>query len=272
MVRPLFIFFSLSLLQFSLGHNWNEFHLTWPKFPSVPIDPLSASKAGWSLDTDCSKDKQYGARYFKDGEKRAASLLFNNLNQLSGLQTCLSTTHPFAKSMMAPEGPMELLSLDNTQYYCATMYFRDPASICDASGLSSNATGDGLWLGRGSGAPLKLLEDIHSPPGAPWVKGKCFKTMGVHYWYNFTADTACDAIFPVFLLYNGGSLNAWGWVFPTNPVEDGGNRFENPTGPMTKLFLPENPANQPSCVFDSSLKALSTMHVAHNNPFLSNFC
>jgi hypothetical protein len=47
----------------------------------------------------------------------------------------------------------------------------------------------------------------------------------------------CHDIFPVFLLYNGGMLNAWGWVFASSPVESGGNRWENPSGlPQTHVL------------------------------------
>jgi hypothetical protein len=37
--------------------------------------------------------------------------------------------------------------------------------------------------------------------------------LGVHYWYNTRKDMSCDEFYPVFLLYNGGQLNAFGWAF-----------------------------------------------------------
>lgn len=49
---------------------------------------------------------------------------------------------------------------------------------------------------------------------------------GVHYWYAATRDMSCDNFFPVFLLYNGGVLNAFGWAFQADLSS---SRFEHPT-------------------------------------------
>lgn len=49
---------------------------------------------------------------------------------------------------------------------------------------------------------------------------------GVHYWYAATLDMSCDNFFPVFLLYNGGVLNAFGWAFQADLSS---SRFEHPT-------------------------------------------
>ena len=69
------------------------------------------------------------------------------------------------------------------------MFFREPSTICSAGSSSANATGDGLWLARAEGEPLALITDLQAPPAAPWLKGKCFPTMGVHYWYVFVLST-----------------------------------------------------------------------------------
>jgi hypothetical protein len=84
---------------------------------------------------------------------------------------------------------VESLTLDGQPYLCTTMFFREPSTICSAGSSSANATGDGLWLARAEGEPLALITDLQAPPAAPWLKGKCFPTMGVHYWYVFVLST-----------------------------------------------------------------------------------
>jgi len=49
----------------------------------------------------------------------------------------------------------------------------------------------------------------------------------MHYWYDISKDMSCDDTFPVFLLYNGGRLNGFGWAF--NPDIKGTSWFEHPT-------------------------------------------
>ncbi len=99
---------------------------------------------------------------------------------MSAAQTCFSTDHKFG-STAAPF--IESLTLDGRPYLCTTMLFRDPSSICSAGSSSANATGEGLWLWRPEGEPLALVTDLRAPPADPWLKGRCFPTMGVHYWY-----------------------------------------------------------------------------------------
>lgn len=45
------------------------------------------------------------------------------------------------------------------------------------------------------------------------IKVSCIFCIGVHYWFNSRKDMSCDEFYPVFLLYNGGQLNAFGWAF-----------------------------------------------------------
>lgn len=52
-------------------------------------------------------------------------------------------------------------------------------------------------------------------------------TAGKHYWYNISEDLPCTDTFPVFLLYNGGKVNGFGWAF--NPNYSNSYRWEHPT-------------------------------------------
>jgi len=165
---------------------------------------------------------------------------------------------------------IESLKLDGNQYYCLTMYFRLPSDLCTSSSSQTNPTGDGLWIKVGNGYQTLVTNLAEANLPAGWVKGQCFWSMGVHYWWNLTASTPCNALFPVFLLYNDGMLNAWGWVFDSLPEESGGSRFEHPTPADTSSFLPTDPAYIPTCIASGPI--LSTMHIAHNNPLLYNYC
>ena len=49
---------------------------------------------------------------------------------------------------------------------------------------------------------------------------------GQHYWYNVTSDMSCEDFWPMFLLYNGGELNAFGWAFQGDLNSP---RYEKPT-------------------------------------------
>ena len=56
--------------------------------------------------------------------------------------------------------------------------------------------------------------------------------VGHHYWYNLTSDTSCDDIWPMFLLYNKGELNAFGWAF--QELYDS-PRYEHPTSKILRV-------------------------------------
>ena len=53
-----------------------------------------------------------------------------------------------------------------------------------------------------------------------------FNFPGVHYWYNTSQDMSCNDFYPMFLLYNDGVLNAFGWAFGMNL--ESSERFEHP--------------------------------------------
>jgi hypothetical protein len=180
----------------------------------------------------------------------------------------LSTDHP-----LNPALPVEKVVVDGTSYDSLTMFFRDPATVCSANSKGTNPAGDGLWIKNKDGKFEPLITDLTAVPDATfWREGKCFPSMGVHYWAaegaKISSVTKAADIYPVFLLYNSGALNGFGWVVSSEPVESGGKRFENPTGSDTKLFLPDG--YMPSEVL--STKQLSTIHVVFNNPLTSLFC
>jgi hypothetical protein len=227
-------------------------------------------------DAKCS-DGALGNRFYKPDEDRAVMLYFNEDEKVAGMAVSVSTMHSYHPWMMEYNGgPIRNVTLGGKSYFSIAVFFREPSSICTkvTSGAASNdiyPIGTGLWLRSGKGFQMIGDYNVKGDPGGSWVKGRCFPSMGIHYWYNITSETAQEDLFPVFLLYNGGFLNAFGFLIPTLPMEDGGNRFEHPGGADTVLFLPDNKKVQPKSIVESTHK-LSTVHVAFQNPIQENFC
>ena len=53
---------------------------------------------------------------------------------------------------------------------------------------------------------------------------------GDHYWYNITEDIDCDDIFPIFALYQDGTMVAFGWSFSKSYSNS--DRWEHPVRPL----------------------------------------
>ncbi|GFO02751.1 hypothetical protein PoB_002925600, partial [Plakobranchus ocellatus] len=101
--------------------------------------------------------------------------------------------------------------------YVLTAYFTNASKICTEGRtkeqFDKEGTGENLWIQIDSN-PMRLMKIAkrEADIASPWVKGKCFYTMGKHYWYNINDNMDCEGFFPVFLLYNDGKLNAFGWA------------------------------------------------------------
>ncbi len=102
-------------------------------------------------------------------------------------------------------------------------------------------------------------------------KGGCFPTMGRHYYAHvdqtpFTESIQPSEIMPVFLLYNNGKLNAFGWIF--NAWLDG-DRYEHAPESSASIFLPAVPSylKQPT-----ANKDLSSIHIFLDSTPALNIC
>ncbi|KAK3747637.1 hypothetical protein QZH41_011728, partial [Actinostola sp. cb2023] len=110
--------------------------------------------------------------------------------------------------------------------YVITAYFTDPSTICSST-VQRSAYGDRLLILDGATSktiniPFKE-EDL---AGTKWVSGRCFPLMGQHYWYDISNGMDCQDFYPVFIMYNGNRLNAFGW----NTYGDlKSSRYEHPT-------------------------------------------
>lgn len=255
----------LALLALSSA-EWNRVALTWLVYEDVPTTEFEARNNGWNTfgSSSCETDDYQGTRYILDGDI-SAMILYNNFGQITGIQA--GTKNMPSSVMIEPNGPWHQERMWNgTKFWTITMYFRDPHSVCNGTKKGSELVGDQLTLANSGNYISFPLSENQVKKEPLWFAGQCFATMGMHYWYNATADMDCDYAFPVFLLYNQGYLDSWGWAIAKMPIETS-PRWEHPSGPSMDLFLPDDP---PQCLYEDGL-VMSTMHVYFDNA-LFNFC
>jgi len=227
-----------------------------------------AIKDGWKgfPNTTCQTKDYRGIRYYINDDL-STMLLYNVYGQVSGVQAGTRNT-PLA-AMTEPYGPWHQEKMANgTVFWTITMYFRDPSTICSTSTPKSKLPiGDRITLANSGSYDTFPMTEADAKKASIWVEGKCFATMGKHYWYNLTTTSDCNYIYPVFLLYNNGDLDSFGWVIAKLPQESG-PRWEHPYGNQLKMFLPAGV--YPPCLFEDDL-ILSTQHIYFDNPY-TNFC
>ncbi|GFR79029.1 hypothetical protein ElyMa_004010300 [Elysia marginata] len=186
----------------------------------------------------CDESATYYGRAYVKNNDTSITLLYDVNGFIAGIQagvrvpppTCLSS-YPGA----SVQPPFRLDGITNTTYII-TAYFTDPSKICTVgrtqAEFDAQGTGDSLWLPTGMFPEnVTRVPMQQSQVGSPWMRGKCFPVMGVHYWYNLTKEMDCNDIVPVFLLYNGGELNAMGWAFPMDLASP---NYEHPIPPTFK--------------------------------------
>lgn len=245
-----------------LASAWDQLYVTFGKFNKLPMTLSDAVEAGWTLNNtgssgpdNCNNGHWQGRRYLYQGDI-SSMLLFDSLGELAGFQLGL-TNHPTGSIP-----PWELVG--NT--YVFTTYFRDPSTICSGSPSGSgNPVGDRLWLKMSDNNYMAIpLVENQVTNGTKWVQGKCFWTMGNHYWYNIYSNMNCPNFFPIFLLYNGGLLNGYGFA---TMLSEPSSRYEHPGGSVLKAFF--QPDTLPQCIL--TVPKISTLHVYFTNP-LVDFC
>ncbi|GFN89430.1 hypothetical protein PoB_001593600 [Plakobranchus ocellatus] len=215
----------------------------------------------------CGATKAYNGLAYAKEDDPTITILFDINAEIAGIQTRIKVSDEqrtgFPPKSLRP--PFVLDGKDNDSYVL-TAYFEDPSKICTEQRrerLEVKSTGENLWIQTGS-SPSEVMKIAknQSDISAPWVEGKCFVTMGMHYWYNTTADSNCDELLPVFLLYNGGRLNGFGFVALAD-IESA--YYEHPEYKDFKMFMKE----VPKCL--ESKGRISTTHVYMTRPLL-NYC
>jgi charged multivesicular body protein 7 len=263
---------------FDLSHNWNTLKVTWNPnpiggwaFDKLPRT-LSENKHFELRDDLCETGggKLLGQRYWYKQDP-ALNLLYDKNGVIAGIATSIP------KSKFTPPAPLQNKNYqDDGDYWTLAAYFIDPSLICGAGRtkeeMETTGTGTGLWIQMGPNA----VTDCYKAPAnetevktTKWGSGKCFWTMGQHYWYDITKDMSCDDVVPNCLLYNGGQLNAF--CFATNGNFES-KRYDNPH--PTNKVVPKFMDPMPDCFnTDPSYEVQSTIHVYfYESPRVTSWC
>jgi len=254
--------------------DWNDLRVTFGinplntwDFDSLPRDLKGNMQNFVLMDDQCKAGGKYvGQRYWYKNDP-AAILLFDVQGYIAGIQTVVMKSTGWV-----PEAPLLGTWIqEDTDSYSMTAYFVDPNIICTTgrteADFAAEGTGTGLWLQNGPN-PLKdffvvpaLESDIKATP--KWGYGKCFWTMGQHYWYNVTADMPCNEFLPYCLLYNAGHLNAF--CFQISYEVTPSQRYEHPTRLQAGSCCLDP---VPTCFTGKQ----TTMHVFLTSNYLANHC
>ena len=269
MCRILLATVLLSVVHLSTQVDWDGLRVTWGlnpfssyTFASMPRTAEAARNKGWTLETSCSDTNYFkGNRYILNGDT-SVMLLFDKNGFIAGIQSGIEDGKEYPPSQQIP--PMHHETAKSM--YTITAYFVDPATVCSTgrtqAQFNSEGTGTKLLIQNGN-TMQEIPRQVAGLSGTQWTKGRCFWTMGQHYWWNIRADMPCEEFFPVFLLYNSGKLNAFGFAFQGDFSSP---RYEHPTYSVVPKFL--NPV--PTCLKDVGV--LSTMHIYLDDSPRTNFC
>ncbi|XP_028400184.1 uncharacterized protein LOC114523458 [Dendronephthya gigantea] len=267
---------SLIFLSFAVGINgwlfspskdpvkpeWDRFSATFLKYKDLPMNVADAKKGGWTLTRSCQEDAYFrGNRYVLNND-HSVMLLFDSKGKIAGIQNGIqkssATQNFYTKPHWVEDGSLLVI----------TAYFVDPKVICAGGREESKYLGDSLFIQNGASPSslmeIPLKEDVVEKK-TKWVKGKCVYGMGQHYWYDISNEMSCDDFFPAFLLYNGGKLNAFGWVTMGNFKSE---RYEHPPSWVLGGFFQDD--TMPSCV--SKIPELSTIHIYLQHRPYFNVC
>ncbi|CAF0874634.1 unnamed protein product [Brachionus calyciflorus] len=249
--------------------NWNDLKVTWGinpfdsnNFQSLPRTVSEAVSRGWIKEKNCSQVN--GNRYILNGD-RAAILIFNARGIIAGIASYLPKGLPFN----FPSEKIQPLFNDEGDGYTINAYFVDPESVCSAQLSAKQITGDRLII-KGQSKELNIpLEQTQLSNF--WTPGKCFYTMGAHYWADIEGtelneSTNKDNFTPLFLLYNKGKLNGFGWSFNADLPS---KRFEHPTEQNFGMFFKK----VPKFLLDpAQSNIISTLHIYLDSTPQFNYC
>jgi len=256
---------------FGQQNGWNAFHAKWSAVPFVGFDTLPrklTEKHNFVLkDNQCEGGKFRGQRYWSNNDP-ALFLLFDKNGIIAGMQTSIPKSTNYKPTISYFQ--------DDGDYWTQTAYFVNPSTICStgrsAADLEKDGTGTGLWLQNGPDPTKDLVSiplDETEAKKTKWGSGKCFYTMGMHYWYDVTPDMSCDNFVPNCLLYNGGKLT--GFCFAKNVALES-SRYDYPRSSPDTVKYTMDPV--PKCMHtDPTFAKQSSLHVYfHANPRFTSNC
>eukprot|EP00485_Elphidium_margaritaceum_P009832 CAMPEP_0202685402 /NCGR_PEP_ID=MMETSP1385-20130828/1145_1 /ASSEMBLY_ACC=CAM_ASM_000861 /TAXON_ID=933848 /ORGANISM="Elphidium margaritaceum" /LENGTH=292 /DNA_ID=CAMNT_0049339737 /DNA_START=69 /DNA_END=947 /DNA_ORIENTATION=+ len=258
--------------------KWNQLKTTfgtnpWSAYFPVEITESKAESKKWVQVMSCESSGGVGNVYIEDDDISVMPIYGQN-GQVFGIILAFYDPGETSKTSWYPFVNYTLF--DGTVVYGVTAYFRDPSTVCTEGNAYEAEVGDRLWIAQAAvgadtdGGYLKvpLTEDEDGLDQHGFAKGACFWGMGQHYWRYMSVNMDCNEAYPIFLLYNGGVLNAWGIAMAhddrpnAEAVKKYSKKWENPSGDSLKFFFGKG--QMPLCLPKQG--EMITMHVYMNNP------
>ncbi|KAK0065125.1 hypothetical protein Bpfe_005683 [Biomphalaria pfeifferi] len=224
--------------------KWDNLRVTWgldthsPNyFSPLPRTVTDAIHAGFKKIGDCSVLAHWRGQRFVKNDDYSLILLYDIHGFIAGIQTAV----PIETGRNYPNSSLTPPFVRDGHRWVISAYFVPPSIICSRgrsqAEFDAEGTGTDLYIQNGT-VPENSFIVPHKEVGlshSKWVEGHCFFAMGKHFWYDLRADSDCNALFPVFLLYNNkGELTAFGWAMVTNLVS---TRYEHPSPISFGLFI-----------------------------------
>ena len=241
--------------------TWGVNPLSWSNFASLPRTESDAIQNKWTLDKSC-KSGFNGNRYILNGD-RAVMLIFSSKGLIAGIAAGIPKNLPFN----FPSKQQQIFFNDEVSFWSINAYFVNPSTVC--SDTRATATGDRLVF-KSNQRELNVPVN-EAQVGSYWTKGLCFYTMGQHYWANLNGvplnkDVSSADFLPIFLLYNRGQLNGFGWGFNADLPSA---RYEHPPKMAISQFFSDTPTffNDPK-----QSGTISTLHIYLDSTPKFNFC
>ncbi|XP_002165969.1 uncharacterized protein LOC100197948 isoform X1 [Hydra vulgaris] len=236
--------------------HWDHLSVKFLSRYSIPMNKDSALKDGWELHYDgCKEDNEetFKGQVYKRSNDANTLIIFDVNGLIGGIQLAIPKETKVANKWIGKA----YFQIGNIYYI--TAYFTDISKMCRIDNKrDKKSVGDKLVIFNGKNQSMEIPLHEKDLLGTKWVSGKCFLGMGQHYWYGISKDMDCNDFFPVFLLYNGNQLDAFG--FATYGALNG-SHLEHPPNSLISLFFKSE--SFPKCLLNQG--AFSTQHVYLNN-------
>ncbi|WAR21229.1 hypothetical protein MAR_015203 [Mya arenaria] len=257
--------------------KWNGLKVTWglnpfSSFQDVPRTKADALHQGWvkkDAGAGCQGAHFNGERFWKDSDL-GVILLYDVNGFIAGIQTAFDkNTSPNQNNYPAPQMQTHPLVEEGGNYH-STAYFIPSDTVCTTGRTEADfhqeGTGTGLWVQNGTtpSSTVQIPMTIEQARTSAWTEGKCFASMGKHFWYNLSKGMDCNDFFPMFLLYNGGVLNGFGWAYGIDITAS--SRLEHPPAVTYAQFM----AEVPTCL--GTWGTLTTLHIYLTDSALADTC
>jgi len=250
-------------------YNFNPF--ANDAYAKMPQETSDCSKAKFQLkDSFCQGSGTFvGYRYWQVNDP-SVMLIFDVNGYIAGIQTGIPKDQ-FTPSAALQNHPY----IEDGDYWTLTVYFVETGIICapgrSKSQFKDQGNGYKFFIQNGTNPSTDLVDislnenDLNTDPmtNPLWGTSKCNWGQGNHYWYKVTPSMDCSTIFPFYLLYNSGVLNAFGFFVNTIVTSA---RFEETTSSTLEKMM----QSVPECYYqDPNYHQVSSMHVyLTDNPLL----